>query len=66
MTVGLLLKVAVGNAYVQFLWSHLKRQAFSLRALDNLFGATSNLTTIFNTEIVTKATVGFVLVLILW
>lgn len=61
-----MLKVGVGNVYFQFLWGHLKRTAFSLRALDNLFDATGNLVAIFNLEIITKATGGFLLVTLLW
>ena len=66
VSVGLTLKVAVGNAYFQYIWGHLKRRAFSLGALNNLFDATGNLVSILSPEIITKATVGFLLVLLLW
>ncbi|CAG8978280.1 hypothetical protein HYALB_00010232 [Hymenoscyphus albidus] len=64
--VNVLLKAAVGIAYVQYLWKTLSRNFLSLSTINDAFGLGQNLFSFLNWELLPKIRVCVFLALILW
>jgi hypothetical protein len=61
-----LLKTAIGEAYNQYIWTLVRRRAYSLGCLDKLFALTSDPLGFFNWELLRHAKFGLVLALSVW
>jgi hypothetical protein len=64
--VAMLLKIAIGNAYVQYLWLRLKQTHISMGAVDGAFQAMDNLFSLATPELRKRMSIGLVIGLVFW
>lgn len=64
--VSFLLKIAVGIAYIQYLWKTLRNNSLSLQSINDAFGIGSNIFSFFNWEYLSTVRIGAMLAIILW
>jgi hypothetical protein len=64
--VSFLLKIAVGIAYIQYLWKTLRKSSLSLQTINDAFGINSNIFSFLNWELVSTVRIGTLLAIVLW
>ena len=64
--VSFVLKIAVGIAYIQYLWRTLRSMSISLGTINEAFNICGNAFSFCNWELLSRVRIGMILALILW
>lgn len=64
--VATLLKIAIGSAYIQYIWLRLKQKHVSLGTIDAAFQAMDNLISLVIPELLKRMSIALIMVLVCW